>query len=102
MPISGILTDPFTQFACVFAALIHDCQHNGVPNAQLAKEGQPVAAYYNNISIAEQNAMDVAWDILMQPQFQAFRSAIYTNEAEMFRFRQLVVNVSVHLAKSIQ
>ena len=86
-----------TQFACVFSALIHDCEHDGVPNAQLVKEEHPIAAKYNNISVAEQNSVDVAWDILMQPRFQAFRSAIYTTEAEMIRFRQLVVNVSILL-----
>merc|ERR1711971_52761 len=30
----GITSDPLTQFACVFAALIHDVDHPGVPNAQ--------------------------------------------------------------------
>ena len=93
-PTVGITSDPLTQFACVFSALIHDCEHDGVPNAQLVKEEHSIAAKYNNISVAEQNSVDVAWDILMSPKFAAFRAAIYTTEAEMVRFRQLVVNVS--------
>ena len=32
----GITSDPLTQFACVFSALIHDVDHAGVPNAQLS------------------------------------------------------------------
>ena len=42
----GIASDPLTQFACVFAALIHDVDHSGVPNSQLVKEGAPVATLY--------------------------------------------------------
>ena len=31
----GITSDPMTQFAAVVAALIHDVDHTGVPNAQV-------------------------------------------------------------------
>ena len=72
-----------------------------MPNAQLVKEEHAIAARYNNISVAEQNSVDVAWDILMQPRYQALRSAIYSSEAEMIRFRQLVVNVSSWAAGSM-
>jgi hypothetical protein len=51
----GITSDAMTQFACVFSALIHDCDHSGVPNAQLVIEGAEVANYYKNKSVAEQN-----------------------------------------------
>lgn len=86
-----VLTRP-----CFRSAIIHDCEHDGVPNAQLVKEDHFLAERYNGISVAEQNSVDIAWDILMQPRFQALRSAIYTTEAEMVRFRQLVVNVSTY------
>ena len=33
----GITSDPLTQFACAFSALIHDVDHVGVSNAQLGK-----------------------------------------------------------------
>lgn len=29
----GITSDPLTQFAAVFSALVHDADHPGVPNA---------------------------------------------------------------------
>ena len=60
----GITSDPLTQFACVFSALIHDVDHSGVPNSQLIKENSRVAAFYKNKSVAEQNSVDLAWDLL--------------------------------------
>jgi len=53
----GITSDPLTQFAVVFSALIHDVDHYGVSNGQLIKENAPVAAVYKNKSVAEQNSM---------------------------------------------
>ena len=32
------VSDPLVQFAIIFAALAHDMDHEGVPNAQLEKE----------------------------------------------------------------
>jgi class 3 adenylate cyclase len=88
----GITSDPLTQFACVFSALIHDVDHSGVPNAQLVKENSKIAAFYKGKSVAEQNSIDLAWDLLMDYSFNELRSIIYTTTAEKSRFRQLVVN----------
>ena len=89
----GITSDPLTRFACVLSALMHDVDHQGVPNTQLVKEETPLAKYYKGKSIAEQNSVDLAWDLLMHPQFENFRVAIYgTCTTEKSRFRQLVVN----------
>ncbi|CAB9522680.1 cAMP-specific 3',5'-cyclic phosphodiesterase, isoform [Seminavis robusta] len=88
----GITSDPLTQFACMFSALIHDAEHDGVPNAQLVKEESKLASRYKNQSVAEQNSVDVGWNLLMEPRFQELRNAIYSNEAEMVHFRKLVVN----------
>ena len=57
----GITSDPLTQFACIFAALIHDVDHPGVPNAQLVKEQTKEAKRYGDRSVAEQNSVDIAW-----------------------------------------
>jgi hypothetical protein len=89
----GITSDPLTQFACVLSALIHDVDHTGVPNAQLLKEEAEVAKMYNNISVAEQNSVDVAWDLLMAAGYEDLRSAIAQTDAEVQHFRQLVVNM---------
>ena len=47
----GITSDPLTQFACVFAALIHDVDHVGVPNTQLVKENSRLAQRYKGKSV---------------------------------------------------
>ena len=54
-------SDPLTQFAVIFSAMIHDIDHTGVPNMQLVKEKAHVAVVYKNRSVAEQNSFDLAW-----------------------------------------
>ncbi|KAL7570689.1 hypothetical protein ACA910_017813 [Epithemia clementina (nom. ined.)] len=89
----GITSDPLTQFACVLSALIHDTDHPGVPNAQLVKEGHDLALLYKDKSVAEQNALEVAWTLFMEDRFKNLRAAIYASEVELKRFRQLLVNL---------
>ena len=74
-----------------------------------------MAAVYKK-SIAEQNSVEVsidglscqcgvrcsphhvacpfqfAWSLLMRPEYVDLRSAIYSNEKELRRFRQIIVN----------
>jgi hypothetical protein len=88
----GIISDPLTQFACVFAALIHDVDHPGIPNQQMVKEQWPLAMKYQEKSIAEQNSVDMAWAVFLDPKYTILRDAIYGSERESRRFRQLVVN----------
>lgn len=74
--------------------------HPGVPNVQLVKEKAYIARVYNNQSVAEQNSVDSAWDLLMDVNFRGLRKTICVNEDEQKRFRQLVVNaVMVSLSK---
>lgn len=89
----GITSDPLTQFAVIFSAIIHDADHPGVPNAQLVKENSTIAVRYKMKSMAEQNSVDLVWDLLMTPQYQELRSCIYADEGELKRFRQVLVNV---------
>ena len=89
----GINSDPLTLFAIVFSALIHDVDHRGVSNNQLGKEEKQMAALYKNKSIAEQNSLDIAWDLLMSPDFTQLRQAIFVDEADLMRFRQTIVNI---------
>ncbi|CAB9500916.1 Receptor-type guanylate cyclase gcy [Seminavis robusta] len=88
----GITSDPLTQVACAFAALIHDVDHVGVSNAQLVKEEVPIATKYKGRSVAEQNSVDLAWNLLMSPEYNSLRSFLFHNEGELIRFRQLVIN----------
>lgn len=90
---SIIASDPVTQFAIVFCALIHDVDHTGVSNAQLIKEKAHIADEYKNKSVAEQNSLDLAWDLLMSREYRDLQRAIFANQSELERFRQLVVNI---------
>ncbi|CAB9503949.1 Receptor-type guanylate cyclase gcy [Seminavis robusta] len=88
----GITSDPLTQFSVVLSALIHDADHPGVPNTTLVKEETPLAQRYKNVSIAEQNSVDIAWTMLMADEYADLRRVIYTTKGEFQRFRQLIVN----------
>jgi hypothetical protein len=88
----GITSDPLTQFAVVLSALFHDVDHPGVPNSQLNKEKTPLSHFYKSKSVAEQNSVDLAWTLLMDPEFSNLRGAIYRTDCEFKRFRQLIVN----------
>lgn len=88
----GISSDPVAQFAVVFAALIHDVDHPGVPNGRLAVEEPEVAEKYRNQSIAEQRSIDIAWDILLEPQYENLRRCMFPTSQELRHFRQLIVN----------
>ena len=59
--------------------------HDGVPNSVLEKESPEDPN-------AERHSIDVAFELLMQPKYVDLRLTIYKDEAEMRRFRQLVVN----------
>jgi class 3 adenylate cyclase len=72
----GITSDPLTQFACVFSALIHDAEHYGVPKTQMVKEDTKMSLKYKGRSVAEQNSVDVAWSLFMDDKFSGLRSAI--------------------------
>jgi hypothetical protein len=88
----GITSDPLTQFACVFSALIHDVDHSGVPNSQLVKEETEVSKVYQGRSVAEQNSINISWNILIEPKYAELRKTICENRQAEVRFRQLVVN----------
>ena len=61
----------------------------------LIEEEGELAALYANKSIAEQNSIDIAWDLLGEPKYSDLRGAIYSNQVEYDRFRALVVNAVI-------
>ena len=52
-----------------------------------------MAAKYHDKSVAEQNSLDIAWDILMEDTFDELRRVLFPTQFELMRFRQLIVNV---------
>ncbi len=47
---------------------------------------------YKFQSVAEQNSVDISWDLLMQPKYSDLQMCIFATKEEYARFRQLVVN----------
>ena len=45
------------------------------------------------LSVAEQNSVDVAWELLMDTKYQELQHCIYKDQEEFDRFRQIVVNM---------
>lgn len=91
----GISSDPLMRFTAMFSSLIHDCDHTGLTNQELKQTDAPVSQKYQHKSSAEQNSIVKAWDILCESRFTALRACIYTNTAELHRFRQLLVNAVI-------
>ena len=69
-----------------------DVDHAGVSNFQLIQEKATIAQLYKNKSVAEQNSVDLSWDLLMDPRYKDLQKAIYADEDELKRFRQLMVS----------
>jgi 3'5'-cyclic nucleotide phosphodiesterase len=67
--------------------------HTGVPNAQLVKEQAKVAVAYNGKSVAKQSSLNVAWDLLMEPDFIDLRKKLCPTAGEVKLFCQLIINV---------
>ena len=64
----------------------------GIPNFLLVNENKKLAKTYKKKSVAEQNSVDLAWKVFMEPRFTALRNCIYTSPEELNRFRALIVN----------
>jgi len=89
---SGISSDPLAQLALVFATLINDVDHQGIPNSQHVFEKSYLADKFNNRCISEQHALDICWAHFMEGEFDELRAAIFSSTSELKRFRQIIVN----------
>ena len=73
--------------------MIHDVDHRGVSNIQLMKGEPGMAHMYSNKSVAEQNSLDLAWNLLMEDAFDELQACIFHSRQEMMRFRQVLINI---------
>ena len=89
----GISSDPLAQFCVVFGALVHDVDHAGLLNTTLVKEGSSLARMYNNKSVAEQNSIRIAFQLLEGDAYAELRACMCVDEEQYARFRQLLVNI---------
>ena len=51
-----------------------------------------MAEHYGNRSIAEQNSLDLSWNLLMESSFDDLRKYLFHSSDELLHFRELVVN----------
>lgn len=72
----GLRRDPISLFALVFAALIHDVEHPGIPNRQLSAEDDDLAILYSDTSIAEQHSLHVGFQQLLQPHYSDMKQIL--------------------------
>lgn len=91
----GIATDTLMQLGVCLAALIHDVDHVGVPNSRLLEEKPGMAAKYNNTSIAEKNSIDVAWELLMRPEYDALRRCIAPTDCILQEFKETIIHATL-------
>jgi len=80
--------DPWTPFACVWAALVHHVDHPG----HGAVKGTALSAAYGHRAVAEQNALQLSWKLLLDEKFVDLRKTLYRTSAELEYFRQVTVN----------
>jgi hypothetical protein len=71
----------------------HDADHPGIPNSALAEENPVMAETYKNKSVAEQNSVDLCWDLFMSDKYSNLRNCICADTKELSHFRQLMVNM---------
>lgn len=59
----------------------------------LTTENPDLSDKYRETSIAEQNSIDLAWDMFMRNEYRTLRLTLCPTEADLKRFRQLVVQM---------
>ena len=87
----GVGEDPRILFAMVFSALIHDVGHMGVPNSVLVDEEDDLAILHNDVSVAEQNSLQVAFSMLQKNQFAQLKKCICPTPEDQKFFRKKVI-----------
>lgn len=89
----GIASDPRILFAVVFSALIHDVGHTGVPNSVLVDEEDELAILHNDVSVAEQNSLQVAFSLLQRDEFAELKRCICPTPEQRKFFRKRVISM---------
>eukprot|EP00536_Pseudo-nitzschia_multiseries_P006929 jgi/Psemu1/255775/estExt_Genewise1Plus.C_1540020 len=89
----GFRDDPLMQFTLLFSALIHDVDHRGIPNRQLAMEDEDLAIKYNDQSIAENESLFIGFSELLRPKYDALRGVLFPEREDYRRFRRACINL---------
>ena len=89
----GISSDSMTKFSLVYATLIHDVDHQGIPNKQLVAECDELTLLYHDKSIAEQQSLEVGFSTLMKPEFSELRHCLIPTPSDQLKFRRIVIDL---------
>ena len=72
--------DPWLHFAITFAALLHDVDHKGLPNAVLKSHSDPLSIRYGSpvcmSSYAEWNSVDIGLSLLESKEYDLLRGVL--------------------------
>ena len=89
----GYRDDALMQLVQIFSALIHDVEHRGIPNRQLAVEDDALALLYNDQSVAEMRSLTIGFSELMKPDYAALRDVVFPQAEDYRRFRSATVDL---------
>jgi hypothetical protein len=67
--------------------------HTGVPNSVLIEEEDELAILHNDVSVAEQNSLQLAFSLLQKEEFQLLKRCIGPTPAEHKLFRKKVIGM---------
>lgn len=92
---SQLYSDMLTRFSFVFAAMIHDVDHQGVPNTRLIREKDPLVELHGRTSVAEKHSIKVSFQTLFERDYDEFRSTIFSSPQDYLQMHRIVTNVVV-------
>lgn len=91
-PSYGIKKDPIIQLAFLFSALVHDVDHTGISNRQLAVESDELALMYNDQSVAEQRSLSMAFSLFREDSYEKLRLLLF-QQSDYIKFRKTVIDL---------
>jgi len=86
----GTKLSSLEKASLLYAALIHDVEHLGVPNVSLVKKNHELAILYHDQSVAEMNSIAVGLQLFQNPHFDIFTNL---SDSERSQFRQNVIEL---------
>ena len=89
----GLKSDPLSHLALLFSALVHDVEHQGVPNRQLVLESDSLALLYNDQSVAEQRSLAIAFAELRKECYHNLCNVMFDDVEDYRRFRKTVIDL---------
>jgi hypothetical protein len=89
----GLKSDPLSHLALLFSALVHDVEHQGVPNRQLVLESDNLALLYNDQSVAEQRSLAIAFAELRKECYHNLCNVLFDDVEDYRRFRKTVIDL---------